>query len=220
MSRVGQNGLRPGAELSAATPFPSTRLHPIFKRALRGAEKRLKEHPRGFRGPTPFDDGHELLLRGLPIADTERAHVVGSRASGLVAGPPGPPPHQATLWCPASAVPGRVGDQRRRLTGRATAQELFIGSLSFARSSERLHEFLADLTGVESVKVITDQFRGRSHGFASVEMATSTAEAALEKFNGQELDGRRLTVEKAKLPGPGGDCGGGDGHRSGGRGRW
>ena len=76
---------------------------------------------------------------------------------------------------------------------------------------------------VESATVVTDRETGRSRGFGFVEMATADeAEAAVKKFNGQEVDGRTLKVELAKPSGSGGARSGGGGYRSGGRGgsRW
>ena len=99
------------------------------------------------------------------------------------------------------------------------AQKLFIGGLSFSTSSERLREVFAQAGGVESATVVTDRETGRSRGFGFVEMATTEeAEAAVKKFNGQEVDGRTLKVELAKPSGSGGARSGGGGYRSGGRG--
>ena len=99
-------------------------------------------------------------------------------------------------------------------------QKLFIGGLSFSTSSERLREVFAQAGGVESATVVTDRETGRSRGFGFVEMATTEeAEAAVKKFNGQEVDGRTLKVEFAKPAGSG--SGGerrGGGYRSGGGG--
>jgi cold-inducible RNA-binding protein len=97
------------------------------------------------------------------------------------------------------------------------AQKLFIGGLSFSTSSERLREVFAQAGGVESATVVTDRETGRSRGFGFVEMATTEeAEAAVKKFNGQEVDGRTLKVEFAKPAGSGGERRGGGGYRSGG----
>ncbi len=99
------------------------------------------------------------------------------------------------------------------------AQKLFIGGLSFSTSSERLRELFAQAGAVESATVVTDRETGRSRGFGFVEMATADeAEAAVKKFNGQEVDGRTLKVELAKPSGSGGARSGGGGYRSGGRG--
>ena len=101
------------------------------------------------------------------------------------------------------------------------AHKLFIGGLSFSTSTERLRELFGQAGGVESAAVVMDRDTGRSRGFGFVEMATAEeAEAAVTKFNGQEVDGRTLKVELAKSTGSGGDRSGG--YRSGGRGgsRW
>jgi len=94
------------------------------------------------------------------------------------------------------------------------AHKLFIGGLSFSTSSERLREIFTEAGTVESASVVMDRDTGRSRGFGFVEMATAPeAEAAVSKFNGQDLDGRTLKVERANPSGSGGRAGG----RSGGR---
>ena len=111
------------------------------------------------------------------------------------------------------------------------AQKLFVGGLAFSTSNDRLREVFAECGQVESAVVVTDRDTGRSRGFGFVEMATpEEAEQAITKFNGQEVDGRRLQVEKAKEAGAGGGraggrsggggFGGGGRRASGGGGRW
>jgi RNA recognition motif-containing protein len=96
------------------------------------------------------------------------------------------------------------------------AHKLFIGGLSFTTSSDRLRELFNQVEGVESVAIVTDRETGRSRGFGFVEMATAeAAEAAVRKFNGQELDGRQLKVEIARPPAAGQSRGGGGGYGSG-----
>jgi RNA recognition motif-containing protein len=76
------------------------------------------------------------------------------------------------------------------------AQKLFVGSLSFNTTSERLGEFFAQAGTVVSAQVVTDQFSGRSRGFGFVEMSTpQEAQRAVAELNGRELDGRSLRVE-------------------------
>ncbi len=95
------------------------------------------------------------------------------------------------------------------------AQKLFIGGLAFSTSTERLREVFAAAGQVESAAVVTDRDTGRSRGFGFVEMATAEeAERAITQFNGKDLDGRQLRVEKAS-PSSGARGGG-----SSGRGRW
>jgi len=102
------------------------------------------------------------------------------------------------------------------------AQKLFIGGLSFSTSNERLREVFAQIGSVESATVVTDRDTGRSRGFGFVEMATAAeADAAVKKFNGQELDGRTLKVELANAkPSGGGARGGGGGGGGFSRSRW
>ena len=103
------------------------------------------------------------------------------------------------------------------------AQKLFIGGLSFSTSSERLREAFAAAGQVESATVVTDRDTGRSRGFGFVEMATSEeAEQAISQFNGKDLDGRQLRVEKAApgTRGGGGRDGGRDGFSRSRGGRW
>ena len=52
---------------------------------------------------------------------------------------------------------------------------------------------------VESCRLITDRETGRSKGFAFVEMnSTEAANAAKEKLNGHDLQGKLLKVNEAK----------------------
>jgi len=89
------------------------------------------------------------------------------------------------------------------------AQKLFIGGLAFSTSDSRLREVFAQAGVVESAAVVMDRETGRSRGFGFVEMATAPdAEAAMAKFNGQDVDGRTLKVERANPGGSGGRSGG------------
>lgn len=91
------------------------------------------------------------------------------------------------------------------------AQKLFVGGLPFSTSSDMLRELFGQAGSVESATVVTDRDTGRSRGFGFVEMAsTEEADQAVSRFNGHELEGRRLQVEKAKesRPRSGGQSGG------------
>ena len=89
------------------------------------------------------------------------------------------------------------------------AQKLFIGGLAFSTSTERLREVFAAAGQVESAAVVTDRDTGRSRGFGFVEMSTTEeADQAIAQFNGTDLDGRQLRVEKASSGGTRGPGGG------------
>ena len=93
------------------------------------------------------------------------------------------------------------------------AQKLFIGGLAFSTSTERLREVFGAAGQVESAAVVTDRDTGHSRGFGFVEMATAEeADQAIAQFNGKDLDGRQLRVEKASAGG--GTRGGGGGGNS------
>jgi RNA recognition motif-containing protein len=93
------------------------------------------------------------------------------------------------------------------------ATKLYVGNLSFKTTSDDLRDYFAQAGTVESASVIEDRETGRSRGFGFVEMATAEdAQAAIEQFNGKELNGRNLTVNEAK---PKTDRGGGGGGRGG-----
>ena len=73
---------------------------------------------------------------------------------------------------------------------------------------------------MDSVRIIKDNFTGKSKGFGFVEMSNqSQAQAAIAGLNGKELGGSALTVNEAKpRENRGGGRSGGGGARPGGRG--
>jgi RNA recognition motif-containing protein len=94
------------------------------------------------------------------------------------------------------------------------AAKLFVGGLSWDTTDDSLREFFAKAGTVESAKVITDKFSGRSKGFGFVEMSTSKeAEKAKQELNGQELDGRTIAVDDARPQAPRENRGGSRGGR-------
>ncbi|HXG01837.1 MAG TPA: RNA-binding protein [Candidatus Binatia bacterium] len=102
------------------------------------------------------------------------------------------------------------------------AHKLFVGGLNYATTTDQLRELFEQAGSVESASVVTERETGRSRGFGFVEMTTAEdAEKAIARFNGTDLDGRRLSVERAKAPtsGGGGRGGFGRGGSRGGR-RW
>ncbi|MFQ5520566.1 MAG: RNA recognition motif domain-containing protein [Candidatus Methylomirabilia bacterium] len=79
------------------------------------------------------------------------------------------------------------------------ASKLYVGGLSYSTTSESLQEYFAQCGTVESARVITDGFSGKSRGFGFVEMSTEAeAQAAIANLNDQSFEGRRLTVNVAK----------------------
>ena len=97
------------------------------------------------------------------------------------------------------------------------ATKLYVGNLAFQTTSEELQELFAQAGTVQSASVVEDRDTGRSRGFGFVEMSSNEeAAAAIDQFNGKEVNGRALKVNEAK---PRENRGGGGGRGfSGGRG--
>ena len=94
------------------------------------------------------------------------------------------------------------------------ATNLYIGNVSFETTNSDLEALFAQVGTVSSVNIIMDRDTGRSRGFGFVEMgADSEAQAAIEQFDGYELQGRALKVNEAKPREPRGGGGGGGGRR-------
>ncbi len=90
---------------------------------------------------------------------------------------------------------------------------LYVGNLSFKMTEDELRELFGQYGGVTSASIISDRETGRSRGFGFVEMSEGGNEA-IEALNGQEVQGRRLTVNEAR---PREDRRGGGGGPTGGR---
>jgi len=77
--------------------------------------------------------------------------------------------------------------------------KLYVGNLSYETSGENLRQHFTQAGTVETATVIEDRDTGRSRGFGFVEMATKEeGEAAITRFNGNDLNGRNLNVNVAK----------------------
>ena len=78
-------------------------------------------------------------------------------------------------------------------------KKLYVGGVSYSTSEDALAAAFSKAGEVASAAIIMDKMTGRSKGFGFVEMATDEgAKAAIEMWNGQELDGRKLTVNEAR----------------------
>ena len=91
-------------------------------------------------------------------------------------------------------------------------KKLYIGNLNYAVSSSDLQQLLSQYGTVESAEVISDRMTGQSKGFGFVEMgAEEEAREAIEALNGQDYQGRTLTVNEARPRAPRTGGGGGRG---------
>ena len=79
------------------------------------------------------------------------------------------------------------------------AKKIYVGNLSFQITETDLSNLFGEIGQVESVQIITDRDTGRSKGFGFVQMVDdSAAEKAIAQLNGQEMGGRKLTVNEAR----------------------
>ena len=76
---------------------------------------------------------------------------------------------------------------------------IFVGSLPFSIEEADLRESFEAYGAVDSVKIITDKFTGRSKGFGFVEMPSDEeAQKAIDELNGGSIDGRTIVVNKSE----------------------
>ena len=92
-------------------------------------------------------------------------------------------------------------------------KKLYVGNLAFSVTENTLNDLFSQHGSIDSCRLITDRDSGRSKGFGFVEMSSDQeAENAIASLNGQELDGRALTVNEARPQAP--RMGGGGGYSS------
>jgi len=77
--------------------------------------------------------------------------------------------------------------------------KLYVGNLSFKTTENELQDLFSQYGGVNEAAIITDRETGRSRGFGFVTMSGSPeGQAAIKALDGQEYEGRRLTVNEAR----------------------
>ncbi len=95
---------------------------------------------------------------------------------------------------------------------------IYVGNLSFDANEDELKGLFEGYGVVDSAKIISDQFTGRSRGFAFVEMQNrEEGLRAIQELDSKDLKGRSLKVNEAR---PRNSSGGGGGRRDTGRSRW
>jgi RNA recognition motif-containing protein len=117
------------------------------------------------------------------------------------------------IFGPESQNYGRIAFQIQEKC--IMGKKLYCGNLGYNVTSSDLDQMFAEFGTVKSAEVINDRETGRSKGFGFVEMQSDEeANAAINGMNGQERDGRALTVNEAK-PRESRSGGGGGGGRGG-----
>lgn len=77
--------------------------------------------------------------------------------------------------------------------------KLYVGGIPYSTTESSLRDAFAKAGEVTSSSIIIDRMTGRSKGFGFVEMANDEdAQKAIEMFNGQDFEGRKLTVNVAR----------------------
>lgn len=99
------------------------------------------------------------------------------------------------------------------------SNRIFVGNLPWKATEEQLKALFEAYGAVLSVRIITDQFTGKSKGFGFVEMESNeAAQKAIEAIDNKPFMDRNIRVSLAherteKKPSAGGDRRGGGGHR-------
>jgi RNA recognition motif-containing protein len=104
------------------------------------------------------------------------------------------------------------------------SSKLFVGNLSYSTGEAELRRAFEAVGALRSVAIITDRMTGQPRGFGFVEFESSDdAQRAIASLDGQQVDGRTISVnvarERERTPRfSGGDGGGGGGGYGGGGG--
>ena len=76
---------------------------------------------------------------------------------------------------------------------------IYVGNLDFKVNENDLEDVFKDYGTVNSVKIITDKFSGRSKGFGFVIMDDQKeAEKAISELDGAVYENRNMVVNEAK----------------------
>ena len=76
---------------------------------------------------------------------------------------------------------------------------MYVSNLGFHFKDEDLKALFAGFGEVSSAKVIMDRETGKSRGFGFVEMPDDmAAEKAMQQLEGSDIEGRAISVSKAK----------------------
>ncbi len=121
-------------------------------------------------------------------------------------------------------------DNQQQGGASVQSNKLYVGGIPYRSTEDDLKKAFGEAGNVVSASIISDRMTGRSRGFGFVEMATEAeAQAAIDRLDGKELDGRTLSVSFARPQGDrpprreggfgGGDRGGFGGGNGGGYGR-
>ena len=77
--------------------------------------------------------------------------------------------------------------------------EIYVGNLSYDMTEDQLRATFAEYGTVNSARLISNRFNGKSKGFGFVQMPNrAEAEKAVAALNGKEILGREMKCNEAK----------------------
>ncbi len=80
--------------------------------------------------------------------------------------------------------------------------KLYIGGIPYSTTEDSLRTAFEEVGQVTSASIIMDRMTNRSRGFGFVEMADeASAQAAIDRWDGKEFEGRMLSVSFARPQG-------------------
>ena len=80
--------------------------------------------------------------------------------------------------------------------------KLYVGGIPYRTTEDELRTAFEEAGTVVSTSIISDRMTGRSRGFGFVEMASEAeGQAAIDRWDGKEMDGRMLSVSNARPQG-------------------
>ena len=81
------------------------------------------------------------------------------------------------------------------------SMNLYVGNLDYSVKDSQITAMFSEFGTVDSVKLITDKFTGRSKGFAFVEMSNDDeAREAINQLNQKAINDRNISVSEAQPP--------------------
>lgn len=76
---------------------------------------------------------------------------------------------------------------------------IYVGNLDYKIDDQDLKEIFEEYGTVDSAKVISDRYSGKSKGFGFVEMENKEeAEKAIQELNEATVDNRKMLVNEAR----------------------
>mgnify|MGYP000019416876 CR=1 FL=1 len=76
---------------------------------------------------------------------------------------------------------------------------IYVGNLDFKVNEDELQTIFEKFGTLNSAKIITDKYSGKSRGFGFIEMENQDeATKAIQELDGATFENRKITVNEAK----------------------